>query len=99
MYFMDGVGGLYHALRIQAKQELQMKRFQYPLGRIQKLSCHVPPGAMLCSSLYVPFCARLSASVIPAIGSIATNPRVAGGGGAGAALNATAGPRLTGSGA
>src|SRR5467141_2457053 len=42
---------------------------QNPPGLIQKLSRQVPPGGMLCSSLYCPLCARLIASVMPAIGS------------------------------
>ena len=61
------------AIRLRARTSYFQLRIQNPLGRIQKLSCQVPPGGMLWSSLYRPFCARLSASVMPAIGSMQMN--------------------------
>src|SRR5690349_5801951 len=42
---------------------------QKPLGRIQKLSCHLPPAGTDCSALYAPDWDRLKASVMPVIGS------------------------------
>lgn len=51
---------------------------QNPPAEIQKLSFQVPPGGMLCNSLYTPECARLKAFVIAAMGSKQMNSRAAG---------------------